>query len=142
MVFFTVILLLLVWLCYFVLKYLLKCLFEADDHNDDDNDDGIEQGFPRDSEKRHEQEQQQPKFREKHEQEDEAEADTGSTSKCCICLDEFKDGDRCKILSNCNHVYHKECIDKWLLQCICCPLCRGFAYGHNEMDMYKLSTIL
>ncbi|KAE8702140.1 RING-H2 finger protein ATL74 [Hibiscus syriacus] len=48
---------------------------------------------------------------------------------CAICLEEFKDGDSCKALSKCKHLYHRSCIDQWLLQHRSCPLCRGSGHG-------------
>lgn len=53
-----------------------------------------------------------------------------STEQCPICLEEFcikSDLARTK----CSHVFHKNCIDSWIQQCInrsstyTCPLCRG-----------------
>ncbi|KAL5747813.1 hypothetical protein ACOSQ2_025110 [Xanthoceras sorbifolium] len=42
---------------------------------------------------------------------------------CCICLDEFKRGDLCRLGSTCKHLFHKNCIDKWLQMERRCPLC-------------------
>lgn len=48
-------------------------------------------------------------------------------SECVICLTEFREGDKCKVRSNCNHIYHKACVDEWLAKSNqrYCPLCRG-----------------
>ncbi|TYJ16094.1 hypothetical protein E1A91_A10G227200v1 [Gossypium mustelinum] len=46
-------------------------------------------------------------------------------TECVICLEEFKDGDSCRVLTNCNHLYHQLCIDEWLVKNSHCPLCRG-----------------
>ena len=46
------------------------------------------------------------------------------TRECVICLDEFSDGDECKVGSKCEHIFHKYCIDKWLPKNRQCPLCR------------------
>lgn len=40
---------------------------------------------------------------------------------CAICL-ELLSTDNVKL--NCNHVYHKKCIDKWLATNVNCPVCR------------------
>lgn len=41
-----------------------------------------------------------------------------------ICLEDFNYGDLCRVLTVCNHVYHKVCIDRWLAQrkydCLIC----------------------
>lgn len=47
------------------------------------------------------------------------------TSTCVICLEEFRDGDECKVRSKCNHIFHQTCIDDWLDDHSTCPLCRG-----------------
>ncbi|XP_047331524.1 RING finger protein 141-like [Impatiens glandulifera] len=46
--------------------------------------------------------------------------------KCIICLDELpsKDEKDLKRTGCCRHVFHGECIDKWLVRRSLCPLCR------------------
>lgn len=44
---------------------------------------------------------------------------------CAVCLYEFDDGDEIRVLSNCRHVFHKCCIDRWMdHDRKTCPLCR------------------
>ncbi|KMT13065.1 hypothetical protein BVRB_4g087040 [Beta vulgaris subsp. vulgaris] len=44
---------------------------------------------------------------------------------CSICLREgYEDDDMCKILPECDHVFHSECIDQWLNKKQSCPVCR------------------
>ncbi|KAI4377882.1 hypothetical protein MLD38_015443 [Melastoma candidum] len=45
--------------------------------------------------------------------------------ECAICLEEYEDGRECRFLPDCRHVYHRDCIDKWLVQKRLCPLCRA-----------------
>ncbi|KAK0591808.1 hypothetical protein LWI29_008530 [Acer saccharum] len=49
----------------------------------------------------------------------------GEGNECCICLGDFEDGDKVKILPGCQHSYHCECVDKWLMTRSSCPLCRN-----------------
>lgn len=46
---------------------------------------------------------------------------------CSICLMEFEDEDFVNKLPRCGHVFHGECMDKWLdRSCqFTCPLCRS-----------------
>ena len=41
---------------------------------------------------------------------------------CSICLEDLN-GEKCVILS-CEHIYHKDCIKKWLKKNDSCPNCR------------------
>ncbi|KAI3809154.1 hypothetical protein L1987_25124 [Smallanthus sonchifolius] len=50
---------------------------------------------------------------------------TGSESECCICLGVFEEGEKVKVLPNCFHAYHCECVDKWLTTHSSCPICRA-----------------
>ena len=44
---------------------------------------------------------------------------------CYICLDDFKEENIIRQI-NCNHIFHKTCIDPWLLnESYKCPVCRG-----------------
>ena len=45
--------------------------------------------------------------------------------ECAICLGIFQDGEKVKVLPDCNHRYHSECIDEWLRTQSSCPLCRA-----------------
>ena len=46
--------------------------------------------------------------------------------ECLICMDNYKVGEFVRNLSNCNHCYHKKCIDKWLKKNGSCPICRNW----------------
>ncbi|KAK9700005.1 hypothetical protein RND81_08G210500 [Saponaria officinalis] len=48
----------------------------------------------------------------------------GVEMECCICLGVFDDGDKVKVLDECQHRFHSDCVDRWLLSQPTCPLCR------------------
>ncbi|KAJ7943611.1 RING-H2 finger protein [Quillaja saponaria] len=48
---------------------------------------------------------------------------------CAICLCEFSEPDKLRLIPLCNHAFHIDCIDTWLLSNSTCPLCRGTLYG-------------
>ncbi|KAH7549864.1 hypothetical protein ACOSP7_025161 [Xanthoceras sorbifolium] len=56
-------------------------------------------------------------------------------TECPICLGVFEDEDKLKVLPECNHAYHSDCLDKWLSSHSSCPLCRA------SLDLYSLPEI-
>ncbi|XP_064525875.1 E3 ubiquitin-protein ligase RNF128 isoform X2 [Pseudopipra pipra] len=42
---------------------------------------------------------------------------------CVVCFEQYKPNDVMRVLT-CNHVFHKTCIDPWLLEHGTCPLCK------------------
>ncbi|KAL3820738.1 hypothetical protein ACJIZ3_006643 [Penstemon smallii] len=45
---------------------------------------------------------------------------------CSICLMEFQNEDLVNKLPKCGHLFHMECMEKWLDRCqFTCPLCRS-----------------
>ncbi|XP_057806256.1 RING-H2 finger protein ATL74-like [Salvia miltiorrhiza] len=51
--------------------------------------------------------------------------------ECAVCLEIFAAGERCRILPKCNHSFHAQCIDSWLLKTAACPICRAVANSSN-----------
>lgn len=48
---------------------------------------------------------------------------------CAVCLCEFTDKDKLRLLPTCSHAFHISCIDTWLLSNSTCPLCRGTLFS-------------
>ncbi|BAT75137.1 hypothetical protein LR48_Vigan01g152000 [Vigna angularis] len=44
--------------------------------------------------------------------------------ECAICLVEFEDDSKLRLLTLCCHVFHQDCIDLWLCSHKTCPVCR------------------
>ncbi|CAI9266460.1 unnamed protein product [Lactuca saligna] len=45
--------------------------------------------------------------------------------ECAVCLIEFTDHEALRLLPECNHVFHRTCIDEWLALHVTCPVCRA-----------------
>ena len=43
---------------------------------------------------------------------------------CIICLDDFNNKEEVGKLENCEHIFHKKCIKRWLEENPICPICR------------------
>ncbi|XP_020595391.1 RING-H2 finger protein ATL74-like [Phalaenopsis equestris] len=50
-------------------------------------------------------------------------------TECPICLVEFVDGEKIRVLPSCNHGFHVQCVDTWLSSHSSCPTCR-----HSVLD--------
>ncbi|XP_010694616.2 E3 ubiquitin-protein ligase ATL6 [Beta vulgaris subsp. vulgaris] len=44
--------------------------------------------------------------------------------ECAVCLTEFEDEDTLRLIPKCDHVFHPDCIDAWLIGHTTCPVCR------------------
>ncbi|KAM1054949.1 hypothetical protein FF1_002223 [Malus domestica] len=54
------------------------------------------------------------------------------TDTCIVCMDRVEGGQRVRELSNCSHVFHKECLDAWIDEGqFTCPLCRSSLLPKN-----------
>ncbi|XP_020538513.1 RING-H2 finger protein ATL74-like [Jatropha curcas] len=51
---------------------------------------------------------------------------------CAVCLDNFKIGDKCRLLPICNHSFHSQCVDSWLLRTPICPICRTSTFSDSR----------
>ncbi|GMN48966.1 hypothetical protein TIFTF001_018135 [Ficus carica] len=57
------------------------------------------------------------------------EMEERSVFGCVVCLNEFQVQDTLRVLPNCNHAFHLDCIDIWLQSNGNCPLCRTSIAG-------------
>ncbi|XP_043718797.1 RING-H2 finger protein ATL70-like [Telopea speciosissima] len=49
-----------------------------------------------------------------------------TTASCCsICLADYKGTDMIRLLSDCGHIFHVNCVDPWLRLHPTCPVCRN-----------------
>ncbi|XP_022159502.1 RING-H2 finger protein ATL2-like [Momordica charantia] len=71
------------------------------------------------------------KFWEDWEEEEEEE----EKGRCTICLSKMEKSEKMRELSNCCHVFHKECLDTWIDEFqITCPICRSMLLPAGEGD--------
>lgn len=45
--------------------------------------------------------------------------------ECAVCLSEFENDESLRLLPKCDHVFHSDCIDAWLVGHSTCPVCRA-----------------
>ncbi|PWA75333.1 zinc finger, RING/FYVE/PHD-type [Artemisia annua] len=55
---------------------------------------------------------------------------------CAVCLCEFAQSDKLRLLPLCSHAFHIHCIDTWLLSNSSCPLCRDTLFTHGENPVF------
>nr|XP_009598509.1 RING-H2 finger protein ATL56-like [Nicotiana tomentosiformis]XP_016477729.1 PREDICTED: RING-H2 finger protein ATL56-like [Nicotiana tabacum] len=59
---------------------------------------------------------------------------------CAICLCEFEHGDKGRKIESCSHMFHENCLDKWLIYGkgqATCPLCRSAIIPENMMEDHR-----
>ena len=52
-------------------------------------------------------------------------ADGWREAACAVCLAELADGEAVRVLPECMHYFHAECVGEWLRAHDTCPLCRA-----------------
>ncbi|KAJ9176430.1 hypothetical protein P3X46_011740 [Hevea brasiliensis] len=57
---------------------------------------------------------------------------------CVVCLNEFQEQDMLRVLPNCSHSFHLDCIDIWLQSNANCPLCRSSISGTTRYPIDQI----
>lgn len=53
------------------------------------------------------------------------ESEEAEGKKCCsICLSDYKEPEVVRVIPDCSHMFHVDCIDEWLRLHPTCPVCR------------------
>ncbi|KAK6132881.1 hypothetical protein DH2020_033361 [Rehmannia glutinosa] len=60
-----------------------------------------------------------------------------SETSCAICLQDLKDGEYVRLLSNCKHFYHLQCIDEWLIRQGAAQYAEKMSDGNKKMEKLK-----
>lgn len=64
-----------------------------------------------------------------------AKENGSSPVNCAVCLESLSTGDKCRLLPMCNHSFHAQCVDTWLLKTPICPICRSSAGSHRGSSL-------
>ncbi|XP_047944654.1 RING-H2 finger protein ATL70-like [Salvia hispanica] len=54
-----------------------------------------------------------------------AGAGAAAAGGCAVCLGDYKEGEEVRLMPECGHVFHRSCIDPWLMIHPTCPVCRS-----------------
>lgn len=60
--------------------------------------------------------------------------------ECAVCLSEFEENEKGRVLPKCNHSFHLECIDMWFHSHSTCPLCRSPVEPVTEPDSNQVEV--
>ncbi|CAN4091151.1 unnamed protein product [Withania somnifera] len=66
------------------------------------------------------------------------EENASVTCECAVCLNEFQENDKLRVIPNCAHIFHIDCIDVWLQNNANCPLCRNSISSSSTTPNTKL----
>ncbi|XVE72956.1 hypothetical protein DITRI_Ditri11bG0079200 [Diplodiscus trichospermus] len=66
------------------------------------------------------------------------EGDERSVYGCVVCLNEFQEHDMLRVLPNCSHAFHLDCVDIWLQSNANCPLCRTSISGTTRYPVNQI----
>ncbi|CAJ1967145.1 unnamed protein product [Sphenostylis stenocarpa] len=76
-----------------------------------------------------------------HYKPEEGDTDFGERSidDCAVCLSEFQRDEKLRVIPNCGHVFHIDCIDVWLQNNTQCPLCRRMVSLTSQVHVDQLN---
>ncbi|KAL9252326.1 RING-H2 finger protein ATL51-like protein [Drosera capensis] len=61
-------------------------------------------------------------------------------TECAVCLSQFRDLECLRLMPNCQHAFHVECIDKWLKSQLNCP-CRSLIHDDDGPAIQSLQVV-
>ena len=59
---------------------------------------------------------------------------------CNITLEDFKVGDKIRVLKSCGHAYYPESIDEWLHKVNSCPVCKAELHSLGDEEEQEVPT--
>ncbi|CAM6126166.1 unnamed protein product [Calypogeia fissa] len=70
----------------------------------------------------------------------------GHMSECPVCLTEYKEQERIRLLPNCKHIFHPTCINTWLESHTTCPLCRtevqALKHSRSQSSLDRILSLI
>ena len=66
----------------------------------------------------------------------------GETIFCSVCQEDVEEGERVRVIGNCQHGFHAKCIEPWLLNKGSCALCRAPIDERLQLVSNRLRTII
>lgn len=60
---------------------------------------------------------------------------------CAVCLCEFSEQDKLRLVPICSHAFHMNCLDTWLLSNSTCPLCRANISNNNSFPLENVNVV-
>lgn len=61
---------------------------------------------------------------------------------CAVCLCEFSEQDKLRLVPICSHAFHMNCLDTWLLSNSTCPLCRAnINISNNSFPLENVNVV-
>ncbi|CAO2169950.1 unnamed protein product [Urochloa humidicola] len=72
---------------------------------------------------------------------DDAKKQQQQQQECAVCLGDFGDGERLRLLPPCRHAFHIDCIDAWLHATATCPLCRAAVVVADVDDVVVIDIV-
>lgn len=66
----------------------------------------------------------------------------GEEGFCTVCQMTLAQGERCRAIQKCQHIYHADCLEPWLRNHSTCPVCRVEVFPVNEEDTAYNNTLL
>lgn len=60
---------------------------------------------------------------------------------CSICIEDYEDSEMLRMMPQCRHYFHKDCVDAWLKVKTSCPICRNSLVEVRNNDDTSLNYV-
>ncbi|KAK9150347.1 hypothetical protein Syun_008656 [Stephania yunnanensis] len=73
---------------------------------------------------------------------DQTSSSSINSIECSVCLSTIEEEEMVRLLPNCKHTFHSQCIDMWLNGHSTCPVCRTEAEPRSQAQPQLLVTVV